>query len=175
MLKVKLIDFHKYPSIKQKQLIFVLGFVLLSGILACILFTYLTFSVSCNVLIIFFMVVMFIVDKRFAKEHILLHNKTIKLDKDTISIQSDSANPLEIYTVDTLDYIVVYNPSIKIQNSLKTLRAVLRGKAKTAYLIVQQNNQQQTFHFKLNSYYKVNKFNLIAKDWVKNGCTIELL
>jgi len=60
-----------------------------------------------------------------------------------------------------------------VQNSLKRLVEILKGKAKTSYLIVYQKNQQQAFHFETDSPYKVNRLNSILESWTNKGCIIE--
>jgi len=172
MFKAKLIDHDKYHSLKRKQLLLILGIGFLSGIMANILLKYIALWIFCLALIFLLMPILFLSEKRFAIRHTLLNNKIIKVDEDTISIQSNTGKLQEIYEIDALEKIVVHNPLLNVENSLKELGRILMGKTKTRYLIVQQNNQQQAFHFELDSYYKVNKLNQIIDSWVKKGCII---
>jgi len=90
-----------------------------------------------------------------------------------INILPKSAGKIEVIDVYSADLIVVNNPDPKIEDSFRGMANTIIGKAPTPYLIVQQNNQQHTFHFEMNSYYMYTKLNQVIDNWIQIGYSVK--
>lgn len=173
MFKAKLVDPIKYALFKRKQFILILGIGFLAGLTANVLLNYIALYALCLMVLFFGICIWFIIKKRSHANIALLYNGTIEINDDVINIQAKPKGEPEFIDVSSVDLIEVNNPASKNEDKLSGMINILLGKNSMPYLLVQQNNQQRTFHFEMNSNYMHTKLNQIIDSWIKTGYRVK--